>query len=304
QLAVDNPKGAVPHTVTFNTAGTRDFDRDELTYQWEITSDGKKVETLKGENPSYTFSEPGIYAVKLTVTDTHKASSTVTTEIHAGNEPPQVSFEITGGNKSFFFPNTDIEYAVRVTDKEDGSLADGSIEPQAVSVTIDYLEEGYDQIEIARGHQAADAAADRFAAAKALMEGSDCMACHQVDRKSIGPMYIDVAKKYKDDPAALDYLSDKIINGGSGVWGEVAMSAHPGLTKEETAQMVEYILSLAGEKPVVTLPVEGKYRVQAANKGVIIARAAYTDKGANGIPPIRSEQTLVLRAPTFSAATA
>jgi cytochrome c len=117
-------------------------------------------------------------------------------------------------------------------------------------------------------------------------------------------MYIDVAKKYKDDPAALDHLSDKIINGGSGVWGEVAMSAHPGLTKEETAQMVEYILSLAGEKPVVTLPVEGKYRVQAANKGVIIARAAYTDKGANGIPPIRSEQTLVLRAPTFSAATA
>jgi cytochrome c len=228
----------------------------------------------------------------------------MTTEMQAGNEPPEVSFDITGGNRSFFFPNTYIQYAVKVNDKEDGSLADGSIDPQAVSVTIDYLEEGYDQIEIAQGHQAADQAADRFAAAKALMAGSDCMACHQIDRKSIGPMYIDVAKKYKDNPAARDYLTDKIINGGSGVWGDVAMSAHPTLTKEQTSQMVEYILSLADQKPVPTLPVSGRYRVQAENRGVIIARAAYTDKGANGIPPIRSEETLVLRAPTFSAASA
>jgi len=305
QMAVDKPKGAVPHTVTFSTAGTIDFDRDELTYQWEITStDGKKVGTLQGENPSYTFNEPGVYAVKLTVTDTQKASSSLTTEIHAGNEPPQVSFEIVGGNKTFFFPNSHIEYAVKVSDKEDGSLADGRIDPQAVSVTIDYLEEGYDEVQIALGHRAADEATDRFAAAKALMEGSDCMACHQVDRKSIGPMYIDVAKKYKDNPAARDYLSDKIINGGSGVWGDVAMSAHPALTREQTAQMVEYILSLADQKPAVSLPVEGRYLVQAANKGVIIARAAYTDRGANGVPPIRQEQTFVLRAPTFPAASA
>jgi len=305
QMAADKPKGAVPHTVAFNTAGTIDFDRDELTYQWEITSaDGKKVGTLQGENPSYTFNEPGVYTVKLTVTDAQKASSSMTTEIHAGNEPPQVSFEIIGGNKTFFFPNSHIEYAVKVTDKEDGSLDDGRIDPQAVSVTIDYLEEGYDEVQIAQGHRAADEAADRFAAAKALMEGSDCMACHQIDRKSIGPMYIDVAKKYKNNPTARDYLSDKIINGGSGVWGDVAMSAHPTLTREQTAQMVEYILSLADQKPAITLPVEGRYRVQAANRGVLIGRAAYTDKGANGVPPIRNEQTFVLRAPTFSAASA
>ena len=304
-LAVDKPKGATPHTVTFSTAGTRDFDRDEMTYEWEITSsDGKKVATLTGETPSYTFNDAGIYAVKLTVTDSHKESSTATTEIQAGNEPPKLSLDITGGNKSFFFPNTYIEYDVKVSDKEDGSLADGSIDPQAVSVTFDYLEEGYDQIEIAQGHRAADAAADRFAAAKALMAGSDCMACHQIDRKSIGPMYIDVAKKYKDNPSAREYLSDKIIKGGSGVWGDVAMSAHPTLTHEQTGQIVEYILSLADQKPVVTLPVSGKYRVHASDHGVIVARAAYTDRGANGIPPIRSEETLVLRAPTFSAATA
>lgn len=304
-LAVDKPKGATPHTVAFNTAGTQDFDRDKLTYKWEITSaDGKNAGTLSGENPTHTFNEPGVYTVKLTVTDTHKASSSMSTEIHAGNEPPEVSFELTGGNKTFFFPNTDIEYAVKVTDKEDGSLADGTIDPQAVSVTIDYLAEGYDQVAIAMGHQAADEAADRFAAAKSLMAGSDCMTCHQVDRKSIGPMYIDVAKKYKDDPNAREYLADKIINGGSGVWGEVAMAAHPDLTKEQTAQMVEYILSLADQQALVSLPVAGKYRVEAENKGVLIARAAYTDRGANGVPPIRKEQTLILRAPTFSAATA
>jgi cytochrome c len=173
-----------------------------------------------------------------------------------------------------------------------------------VAVTIDYLKEGYDKVEIAMGHQAADASAHQFASAKKLMDGSDCKSCHLQNSKSIGPMYVEVAKKYKGDPKAVEYLSDKIIKGGSGVWGDVPMAAHPTFTKDQTAQIAKYILSMGEEKVLKTLPAKGSYQVQAENQGVIIARASYQDKGANGVPEIRKEQTYVLQAPQLAASDA
>ena len=58
---------------------------------------------------------------------------------------------------------------------------------------------------------------------------------------------MDVAKKYKDDPKAVDYLAKKIINGGSGVWGETAMAAHPQLPVNDATEIVKYILSVGTE---------------------------------------------------------
>ena len=77
---------------------------------------------------------------------------------------------------------------------------------------------------------------------KTLVEASDCMTCHQINEKMIGPSYKDVANKYSE--ADLDLLVDKIINGGSGNWGNVPMAAHNGLSKENSRKMVYYILSL------------------------------------------------------------
>lgn len=77
---------------------------------------------------------------------------------------------------------------------------------------------------------------------KTLVEASDCMTCHQINEKMIGPAYKDVANRYSE--ADLDLLVDKIINGGSGNWGDVPMAAHNGLSKENSRKMVYYILSL------------------------------------------------------------
>ena len=77
---------------------------------------------------------------------------------------------------------------------------------------------------------------------KDLIEKSSCLTCHKEDSKLIGPSYQDVAAKYTD--ADIDQLADKIINGGSGVWGDVMMSPHPGIDKENAKKMVKYILSL------------------------------------------------------------
>lgn len=77
---------------------------------------------------------------------------------------------------------------------------------------------------------------------KALVEGADCLSCHKVDSKLVGPSYQDVAAKYTD--ADIDHLAQKVIDGGKGVWGDIPMTPHAGLSKENAQKMVKYILSL------------------------------------------------------------
>ena len=76
------------------------------------------------------------------------------------------------------------------------------------------------------------------------VKGSDCTGCHQVDRKLIGPSYADVAAKYENTEENVTMLSQKVIAGGVGVWGEVPMSAHPNLSEEDAKDMVRYVLLL------------------------------------------------------------
>ncbi|ATN04791.1 hypothetical protein CRN76_04920 [Chryseobacterium indologenes] len=75
-----------------------------------------------------------------------------------------------------------------------------------------------------------------------LIEGADCLACHKIDSKLIGPSYQDVASKYTK--ADIERLAQKIIEGGKGNWGDIPMTPHEGLSKDDAQQMVKYILSL------------------------------------------------------------
>lgn len=76
---------------------------------------------------------------------------------------------------------------------------------------------------------------------KQLVEGTDCLSCHKVDSKLIGPSYQEVAAKYTE--ADIDMLAGKIIDGGKGNWGEIPMTPHSGLSPENAKLMVKYILS-------------------------------------------------------------
>lgn len=77
-----------------------------------------------------------------------------------------------------------------------------------------------------------------------LIGSSDCTTCHAIDRKIIGPAYVDVAKKYETTPAVVDTLISKIKNGGMGNWGNIPMTPHPDLSDADAREMVNYILSL------------------------------------------------------------
>ncbi|HXH99557.1 MAG TPA: c-type cytochrome [Sphingobacteriaceae bacterium] len=79
---------------------------------------------------------------------------------------------------------------------------------------------------------------------KQLISKSDCVACHSPENKMVGPAYKDVAKKYAATEANINRLVLKVINGGSGVWGEIPMSPHPALPSADVKKMVKYVLSL------------------------------------------------------------
>ncbi len=87
-------------------------------------------------------------------------------------------------------------------------------------------------------------AVGNFEKGKTLISKSDCLACHKLDQKIVGPAYQDVAKKYEANDKNLAYLSNKIIKGGAGAWGDIPMSAHPSLSPADAKEMAKYILSL------------------------------------------------------------
>jgi cytochrome c len=88
----------------------------------------------------------------------------------------------------------------------------------------------------------ANAAVDE-AKAKQLAQKYNCLACHAVDKKLVGPAYVEVSKKYKDDKGALDRLSAKVKAGGSGVWGAIPMPPN-NVPDADIKTLVEWVLSL------------------------------------------------------------
>ena len=79
---------------------------------------------------------------------------------------------------------------------------------------------------------------------EALAKSKNCLACHAVDKKLVGPAYKDIAKKYAGQKDAEAKLSEKVIKGGKGVWGEIPMPPNASVTPAESTKLVKWILSL------------------------------------------------------------
>ena len=82
----------------------------------------------------------------------------------------------------------------------------------------------------------------RAADEEALAKSKNCLSCHAVDKKLVGPAYKDVAAKYKGDKGAADKLAAKVKAGGKGVWGESPMPPN-NVTDDEAKKLVAWVLS-------------------------------------------------------------
>ena len=282
KITANKKVGAAPLAVHFSAEESYDLDGDLLNYEWSINDGSIQDRTAV---PEFNFEKPGNYQVQLKVIDPSGETSTTKQEIQVGNEPPQVEWEIAG-NRTFYWDNRKINYKIKVHDEEDGSFSNG-IDPKAIRVSFDYLAEGHDITAIAQGHQKTDSA---ISVPKGLLmiENSDCKSCHAHDKKVNGPSYRQIADRYRNDNKAVKELSQKIIDGSSGNWGNTAMAAHPQLSAKETTKMAQYILSLSNKKQIdANFSPSGQYltatHIDKKNKGLYLLMATYTDKGNNGI---------------------
>ncbi|MEB2782940.1 PQQ-dependent sugar dehydrogenase [Algoriphagus sp. C2-6-M1] len=300
----DKMSGAIPFTAHFSSEGTNDYDdydQGKLDYTWKLTGTDGKTTELKGADATYTFEEAGKHQVTLTVTDTKGESNTSSFDVIAGNAAPTVSIDFKGANTSFYFGDQSLPYTITVTDHEDGSTADNKIQANEVAVTFDYVPSGFDPIEIASKQVGVESEALENIG-RNLIEASDCKSCHQYAEASIGPSYEAVAGKYENTPANVDMLVGKIINGGAGVWGEHAMSAHPQLSKANAKRMVDYIMNMNTVKATSkSLPLTGNVKTSIPEdedgQGSFLLHAAYTDKGNGDVPALAGSDFIALKNP-------
>lgn len=283
KLEASTKAGGTPLRVQFSGKKSIDYDKNDLlSYRWLVN--GKPLSQTTAELP-YTFQKPGNYRVKLEVRDRAGLRSATETVVNAGNNPPKVAIELDEPGR---FYGSSVSYRVKVEDTEDGR-----IDPSRVQVKLTYLptrktvsvsDQGALQPPHQRGYT--------------WIEENDCKACHALNEKSVGPTFREIAARYqanKTEIAVIESLGQKIIKGGSGVWGQANMSAHPQLSAEVTTEMVRYILSLSEQKTEQKLPAQGKFPTDPGAQGTYILTASYTDKGAKAARPQTRQAAVVLR---------
>lgn len=283
-FSVDRKSGALPLKVTV-AVKAKDPENSALTYSWDL-GDGTKV--TGAATLEHTYTKPGEYPVTVTVADDEKSTTeSDTLRVVAGNEAPEVSIRIRG-NQMFYFPGNPVDYTVHIEDRDDTATTK---DLNDLMVTADY-KQGDDDAQLG------DQFVSELILGKNMMLSNDCKTCHKVNEKSIGPAFEWVAKKYEKDPDAENHLVQKVRNGGSGVWGETSMPAHPSLKDEDLKLIIGWIRSLSsGKNP--SLPQTGSLNA-TLNKplrddGILIISATYTDKGNNGARALSGSHTLALR---------
>ena len=289
-IKVDKSTGALPFKVKA-TVDAKDPENDKVSYTWDL-GNGTKKETAE-PFIEYTYNAAGDYKISVVVKDNKDASNkSDEVNVYAGNETPEVHIEMKGGNQSFFLPGQAISYSVSVTDKGD----DSKVDPANLYVSVDYMQ-GYDKAAIAANGVGANIEG------KVLTQTMDCKSCHKEAEKSIGPAFTLVSAKYAKNPDVVNYLSQKIRKGGAGVWGDVAMAAHPNISESDLKQIIQYVIGLSSKsvaKP--SLPASGTIVPPANAKPgtTLVLSASYTDKGGNNIKALTGRNSAALNAASLS----
>jgi len=294
-----NHIGKAPLKVALSSEGTLDKDpKEKLTYRWRIATgivggDDRVIATEA--NPTVTFDKPGIYNVELTVTDAAGASSAAVVPVLVGNDPPKVKFNYPRDG-DFIDLNRAINYELHIQDGEDGDSEYEMPEMNTRTVVTATLRKP--------GGMTEDPPA------LAMMKKSDCFNCHAVDRKVIGPSYLDVAAKYKKDVKALDAAAERVVKGSTGVWGPTPMLPHGQHTLDEVKHMVGWVFALKPDANIgqtvkgvigaVQVPGDGK----SAAENTLVIEANYTDKGASPVGALTGRATVTLRNRTVEAESA
>lgn len=217
------------------TASASDPDGDELSISWWMTEgvDERKV----GSGPALTLASPGGTELRAVATDAKGAVSIARIPLVEEKSAPPLELELAGKPERLGFG------------EELGFSVKGGADPAKTVVRARYIPP--------TGH---DAGGPQFSSEiEKLVVAKQCFACHQVDKTSVGPAYLDVAMKYRTDAGALARLKEKLKNGGGGVWGEIPMPPQIAVSEAEGETILHAVLGLA----------EGMAESRGSGKGLL-----------------------------------
>ena len=291
--------GKAPFKAQLSAAQSRDADAgDRLSYLWTVKPGSIPSQT--GVKATYTFADQGEYEVTLQVTDSAGYHDRDSVTVVVGNDPPSLQFvrPIDGG---FFDWDQQLNYQITVSDTEDGDSKDAAETMRSRLLMNQFFETS------APGEAEAAylAGSGRHAAGLSLIQSSDCLNCHSIDRRIVGPSFTEVAQRYaeaKDATKALVASAERIIKGSSQVWGEVPMLPHAQFTQAQAETMVQWIFSLKDTigNPSVQQDFQGNTTMTRpewmthSESASAIWQASYTDFGG-AAPPLTAKAEVRLR---------
>lgn len=285
KITTNDTIGLVPFKISLSSKSSYDYDEnDKLSYQWTLNNQVISTDP----NTVYTFQNNGIYHAVLKATDVAGQSSMDTVEIKVGNTLPKVAIHVADNSTFFFDKPTVFRYVVDAKDNEDKV-----IDRQNLRIAMKYIPKVASDGSLPGYLQSED-----YNYGRNLISGSNCYTCHQPMGISLIPSFMQVSEKYWGNPNAIGILANKIITGGTGVWGEQVMIAHPQLSREDATEIVKYILFVSNKRPDMEIPKEGtevlRAHVDEGNEGRYIFTASYTDQGG-AIMPLTGKDVVVLR---------
>ncbi len=297
----ENSVGREPLTVQLSAAGSHDKDGDALSYRWTYVRSGDAAATrqLIAETPDAdtTFDQPGVYTVELEVRDPAGASNVSSLPVIVGNARPEVVF-LSPRDGDFFTPGQPIRYQLLVRDREDGTSDVEQAE-----------EEGWELIEsqapsrlfVEAIPQISEASSEALHPGLALIRKSDCFNCHAANRRLVGPSFLEIADKYRNDPHQLEKSVARVREGSTGVWGKIGMLPHQQHTAGEVTQMVEYVYSVTAGTSNPSAQGFSNELPTAEVAGSLRLEATYTDLGRDEIPKLIGVGSVLLRSRTLQA---
>ena len=192
------------------------------------------------------------------------------------NKPPEVVITKPAANTGISW-NAIVPYSIYVNDPEDGNSEYDEILGQEVLLMVNYVPNTADAEKLLT--------LDKYTIPEplVLMSKSTCLICHASKATLIGPSFDRIARRYSGDAEVIDVLTEKVISGSTGTWGELIMPPHPDVEIKQLKTMISWMLE-HGANPDQTFytGIEGAFRTRektADEAGAYVLTAGYTDHG-------------------------
>ena len=249
------PTDGVANSYSVDQAG--DPENAKVTVTWYLT-EGVTERNL-GTGSAAVVPEGNFQEIRAVATDDRGAKAFARISLDHSKDLPPLALDLGNAPAKFGFGQ---ELNFKIT-------AGKAPDPAQITVRARYV--------APTGH---DAGGAQFSSENAeLAKANQCSACHQVGVKSVGPSYLDISLKYRNQQNAGDYLHNKLKTGGAGVWGEIPMPPQVALKPEDADKLVAAILGLSDGISETKGTLEGtlqlapKYEVQSGGAWEISVEA-------------------------------